>query len=558
MRRDSLLVFALIASLAIGCDSKTSPAPNTAPTPVAVVKPPAQEAPPPAVVESEQPAESASQDGSQEEAAGAPETPPVDKPPEKPADEGAVERVAVLTPGGPVILDARISLDGQPHAASLDRLVEEVLAAADSDGDGRATWTELAYNDKFLEGKLAESERRGTYLLTMWIELHDTNADSRVQAEEAASWLGRNAGRTARAFALRTSRAYSPDPRLASRVWPLVDADADGALSADELAGAADRLWSLDANDDRVIAPAELASLRDQLAGRTNPAPMVGNRAASRVAALHLEPKCDLERVDFILQDMYAPLQDIGPTSFPAVPELFGKLNTSGDEWLDRDELADLLTVEPHATLAVAFQQSPPDGRPAATVVVHSHAPEIAVLDQEHPDRVVLALGPTRLVVTATDMAPAPEAAQQPTNLERTQLRLMVHDQGDALFAELDADSSGALSEREIATAPQRLQARDDDGDGRIASAELPYPMIVAFLRGEALNRRGFYTPTPAATTTGAANGPGWFTYADLNQDGDVSRREFVGSTDQFTTLDANADGYVDATEAAGTERAAP
>ena len=37
----------------------------------------------------------------------------------------------------------------------------------------------------------------------------------------------------------------------------------------------------------------------------------------------------------------------------------------------------------------------------------------------------------------------------------------------------------------------------------------------------------------------------------DRNCDGDVSRREFLGSHDDFQQLDANADGLIDAAEAA-------
>lgn len=479
MRRDSLLACGLLSlALVGGCERAAAPSP--APAAGAVAKPVAV-VQPPVVVEAL--LVEAKPEPLCEDAPSAAEM-AIEEP--KQAPKAPAERFLVLTPGGPVIVDARITLDGHRVESTTDK----------------------------------------------------------------------QTGRAVRPIALRTRRAYSPDPRVTSRVWPLVDADADGALSADELAAVADRLWLLDANDDRVLAPTELASLREQLTGRPAPGTGVGRGMTSRLAALYLEPKTDFERVDYVLQDMYAPLQDIGPASFAALPKLFAQLNADGNAALDRDELAKLLTVDPHVELAVDFQRSPAAGELPATVAVRAHAPEISVVSHESADRVVLALDSTRLVISATEAPPAAAATAAPTAAGKEAealappIRLMVHDQGDALFAELDADSSGQLSEREVATAAARLHARDEDGDGSLSGSELPYAMIVAFLHGEAENNRSFYAPTSAAPPKRQEDAPAWFSAADVNQDGDVSRREFLGDAAQFAALDADGDGYVDVAEA--------
>jgi hypothetical protein len=44
---------------------------------------------------------------------------------------------------------------------------------------------------------------------------------------------------------------------------------------------------------------------------------------------------------------------------------------------------------------------------------------------------------------------------------------------------------------------------------------------------------------------------PAWFSHADLNGDGDVSRREFLGAPVQFERLDGDKDGYLNAAESA-------
>jgi hypothetical protein len=44
--------------------------------------------------------------------------------------------------------------------------------------------------------------------------------------------------------------------------------------------------------------------------------------------------------------------------------------------------------------------------------------------------------------------------------------------------------------------------------------------------------------------------GPVWFRKMDRNHDGDVSRREFLGTDEEFRRLDADGDGLISAAEA--------
>jgi Ca2+-binding EF-hand superfamily protein len=382
------------------------------------------------------------------------------------------------------------------------------------------------------------------------IERYDENRDGQIQPPEAAAWLGRDAGTTAKSFAVRSTRAYRPVPRATSQVWQLIDGNNDGRLSREEIDGAPNRLLSLDADDDRVLAPTEMASLREQLESAGQQRRYVG-REANHYAAMHLEPNSEIERLHYLLSDLYAPQQDLGPDSFFELPGLFKKLDASGDDWLDGEELASIRSVEPHLELDVAFREPANEKGGTAMIELKTLAPEVEVAAQPSADRTVISLGNTRLILSVHNLAAKPKEEQNSGQASmQNQIRLMVHDQADALFEELDANADGRLGEREIAFCSQRLSERDRNGDGQLAGDDFPYSMIVAFLLGEQANEQSFYVPpSPALSATSETALPHWFPHADLNADGDVSRREFLGSDVQFDRMDSDRDGYISAAE---------
>lgn len=476
------------------------------------------------------------------EASQQPEPPPPPSP----------ERVAILTPSGPLLIDVRFTVDGKPHTSAFETSVNGVLEAADSDGDGRATWKELVANRAYFEKQMPNAPAPDSARMKTLIEQYDENRDGTIQHSEAAAWLGRDAGTSARPFSVRSTRAYRPVARATSQVWHLVDVNDDGRLTNDEITAAPARLLSLDADDDRILAPAEMASLREQLqaAGRQ---PSPASRQANHYAAIHLDPATEIGRLNYLLSDLYAPRQNLGPSSFRELTPWYTQHDENGDGLFDTVELASMLDAEPHVEMEIAFD-APGDTPPAAaTIDVKTLVPEVSIAVRPSASRAILSLGNTRLILSAHNLAtkitsdmPAAQVAA------RNQIRLMVHDQADALFEELDANADGRLGEREIAYCPQRLAAADRNADGQLAGDEFPYSMIVAFLRAEQPSQQSFYIPpSPAVEATSTDNPlPSWFAPADLNGDGDVSRREFLGAPQHFHRLDTNSDGYISLPEA--------
>src|SRR5262249_15710703 len=109
------------------------------------------------------------------------------------------------------------------------------------------------------------------------------------------------------------------------------------------------------------------------------------------------------------------------------------------------------------------------------------------------------------------------------------------------LFELLDSDRDGRLGQRELRTAQARLAVWDRNGHGFLTRAEFPRQFLITVSQGHSqVTDRGSGAPGygPAARAPMSARGPLWFRHMDRNGDGDVSRREFLGSSEDFKRLD--------------------
>jgi Ca2+-binding EF-hand superfamily protein len=129
---------------------------------------------------------------------------------------------------------------------------------------------------------------------------------------------------------------------------------------------------------------------------------------------------------------------------------------------------------------------------------------------------------------------------------------LSVTDRGRRLFELLDADHDGRLGPRELRAAWARLAPWDRDGDGAVSAAEVPQQYQLTLSQGPL--RLGSQGSLPSFRGQGPRidrrRGPLWFRKMDRNRDGDVSRREFLGSDEDFRRIDTDGDGLIDTDEA--------
>ncbi len=134
---------------------------------------------------------------------------------------------------------------------------------------------------------------------------------------------------------------------------------------------------------------------------------------------------------------------------------------------------------------------------------------------------------------------------------------LSVVDDGSGLFNLFDPNGDGRLSVRELRQAASSLDSQDRNRDGFVGRDEIPHSYVATFVRGavdmtpvfRGMMMNTTLAQSPALKST-PVRGPLWSRKMDRNQDGDVSRREFVGTDEQFSRIDADGDGLISGEEA--------
>lgn len=539
--------------------------------------------------------------------------------PVSPVPPKSLERILLLTPVSPLVVELELSIDGRPHAEALEQLVDEVLTIADTDGDDRATWAEITTSPRFLYGQFGNLPIDGTNGPEQITELYDIDRDGVVDRTELPRFLTRNSG-SSRSFSLRGTADYRHSSRAAP-TWEVLDADDDGRLTSDEIASAPRRLRSRDTDDDETLVPADFSA---RLSAATGQMEQPRRRRGTDAAKL-LGEHANWDSIRLSLEEVYALGGRLRADCFPLAPDLFAALDANGDGALGRGEFQRLNEAPPQLRLAVNFGQSPTnDARPpaersetAAEATASAAAPaQLRILGtsaalaaagvqiREQAGRYTLQLANMKLnlyvndtLARGDDQARAeqalamfdgdkngyleateiPAAAQaqigrieavdtdgdgkvypgeiaaflvQQQAAMRGQIHAKAGTRDDPLFAALDTNDDDRLDAREIAGAASALKRHDRNGDGAITPDEVPAALMLGLARGSLENADALFSP-PAATPQGpAADAPRWFTAMDASGDGVISRREFLGTAEQFSALDQSGDDFLDLAEA--------
>jgi len=512
-----------------------------------------------------------------------------------------IERFALLTVGGPLIVQVSLTIDGQPFRIGREKLLTEMIAAADADQDGQTIWTEALATTRFTFGRLGNLNEQLRESLS---RTYDKNKNKVVEVAEARAFLAQfhgaafSLGGGPASFRVVATGAVQPAVAEQADLLMLLDTDSSKSLDTKELAAAMARLKSRDTDDNDVLDANEVTGT--PATGMYRVATFAGPRQPPPSGALLLGPTATASALLDALKQKYKNANGrLTAGCFPQFPELFAALDTDHSSEIDAREALGLNEVSPHMVLTVdlATQKA---GRGLEIKSLNAEIHKAA----DGREKKELALPGVRISLAATISAPparnydstAKGLLRQfdkdgngylemseyavPTSgqfamfdgngdgkafldeiiagyalqyaPQMTQVVANVVQQSNSLFQTLDANGDGRLGLREMQAAADRLAALDKDQDQIIGGNEIPEAFSVSFDLGSV---GGPVAPRPVDPPTvggrPAANaGPEWFKRMDRNGDGDVTLKEFLGSEADFTRLDTSGDGLLDPQEA--------
>ena len=440
----------------------------------------------------------------------------------------------------PVLVEARITIDGKPYRALREERIDGVLAElarpATASGANQATTS-----DSPNPAAMADGEENAGAAANAAPPIDNSlparlrryiQSTGRTPTRDELRWLLVNWSDGPTLLVL-----HENFERLRAGQTPLVaalDKDQDGALSADEIARAHEALLECDRNQDDVVSFDELKA--------------AAARVPKKPAQAQRDPAPFIPLADLANRAVFASLAArYAAQREAATPDAMLRFDPDGDGSVDDDddELARLHSAPGDLQIDAAFDSHDPGRSHIDVTVLDASLAQAPATVRGHS--ITLLTAGTLLEFSAVRSAGAATADQVSIGGVRD---------GYPLLPEIDLNEDGRLTLREIRQAPELLAEFDCDRDGAISAGEILPTVRVAIgwgptVHGQLAAVRSVHEPVTAP----AVQPPGWFARMDRNKDGDVSRREFLGGQGQFDQLDQDGDQLISIEEAARLEK---
>ncbi len=505
------------------------------------------------------------------------------------------QRLLVFTSQGPIRVDVLLWIDDRPYDYALEELIDHVLQLADANQDGKATWDELANQPELRSGQFGNLSFEDPRQRKQNIDRYDTNRNGWVDRAEVPRMVSRSSARTEAFSVRRTSYAVNRS-RTDSPLRQILDRDGNGMIDQDEVASAADRIRLRDLDDDEIVTPMELITASGNSMEDMN---RRGDRRRffGGQGMFTLDDNTPWNDLLYAMQENYERGGRLQLDKFPA-DNLLHTIDADKDGVLRRDELPKLAQLPPEYELTIRFGGDTKQPRIAMVPLKNSSAEPI-----NRSNEATVNLGSDWLVFRMRDNVSSEIARGQAENLlriydgnqdgyleeselpeqgvnidfvtadkdedeklyvqeleaallqrnwiQRCHIRLQGIDGDDPLFRAIDPNRDARLSARELTQLDSHLAEMDLNESHAIEFEEIPALLVFEFFRGDQDNNAPvpqLYDQPAGATATNNLT-PAWFQGMDYNGDDDISRREFLGTPEQFSQLDTDQDGFITAAE---------
>lgn len=522
----------------------------------------------------------------------------------KPAiDRSDLIRLIAFAPAGPLVVDLKVFLDGEPLGKVRTAAINRIFASLDEDADGRITWEQFTKNPRVKSGLYGNAAIADGANLDDLLEKYDVIKNGRVDKEELPRFFSDDRGAT-KAFSLLAPARPTGSPGEDSMILAWLDLDGDGQLSAEERSQARGQLRIRDADDDRVLSASELAPQMDARMAGMMPMRRPSNGPPS---GMLLGPSPRWETLAYYLEEIYAGAgKKLRTSHFPGTPELAKFVDGNKDGKISPIELQNFEDIPADLMLTVRYLTKRAKDAPQLKMEAsplggdwgkwQSAWKQTDVSAQFSADEYTISLTIVDLVGVSPVMESAkamfdavdadkngyleekeftmPQAASGLTfaqvdenkdgkvyleEIEKlaaerqvvagTQAVIKVEVTGDPFLSVLDRDGDGRLSDREMREAEKNLTTLDKNQDGLVDVGELPQSMKISVMRGIFVD--GTILPDSSTVTTALTSGdmPLWFSKMDTNGDGELNEIEFIGTNEQFAGLDKDRDGVISSSE---------
>lgn len=436
--------------------------------------------------------------------------------PEKVNADEASFRGLLLTPAGPLLIEAMVTISDKPYRAVREQWIDAALSPAK-----RTLEAELADSEPTSSGPAesgpTDSEQAKAAAVAPeqsdtppqrfvgqsprhWLVEYVRLAESKVDRYEARWLLAQRAGGPALMELQRFSKSRSAQAPLVH----FLDSDGNSQLDAEELSSAVERLDAADYNQDGSV---DLRELTKATSGK------------SRFRPWNAQP-------------LFAVVDDATD---------WGDLAYRWD--VTQQSLLTLAESSPEVSLRIRLGAAA-DSQGVELLQISSPA---FATDASNGVR-------SRAEVIAAQLTWGElefSAGQAATADDASQISVGATIEGAPLWSVADSNQDNRLSARERAALLSLLADLDVDTDGTIVQAEIPSRIRWSVALGPAVHQillkdTSRIPADPPETHTA----PDWFVSMDVNHDGDLAAGEFLGTPEQFAKLDANGDNLISSAEA--------